>query len=85
MPVVATRAGGIPEVITDGEDGLLVKVDAADELAAAILRLGDPSLAARLGEKAQARAAAFRPEVMVARTLAVYGEIVGGRSSGGAA
>jgi glycosyltransferase involved in cell wall biosynthesis len=84
VPVVATRAGGIPEVITDGEHGLLVKVDAADELAAAILRLGDRALAAQLGERARVRAAAFTPEVMVERTLAVYGEIVGGRSSGGA-
>ena len=48
--VVATRAGGIPEVIEDGVNGLLVKPGDVDELAERVARLiGDPALRARLG------------------------------------
>ena len=39
MPVVATKVGGIPEVIEDGKDGILVEPENPDELAEAILRL----------------------------------------------
>jgi glycosyltransferase involved in cell wall biosynthesis len=49
-PVVGSRVGGIPEVVTDGQDGLLVPPDDAASLAAACLRvLTDPGLADRLG------------------------------------
>ncbi len=37
VPVVATRVGGIPEFLTDGEDGLLCDPDDPDQLAAAVL------------------------------------------------
>lgn len=84
LPVVAAAAGGIPEVVTDGEDGLLVPVESPQALAQAMARLEDPSLAARLGARGRMRAQAFAPEVMVARTVAVYGELVGGRRTGGA-
>lgn len=49
LPVVGTRVGGIPELVRDGESGLLVGVHRPDELAAALLRLaGDPALRLRL-------------------------------------
>jgi colanic acid/amylovoran biosynthesis glycosyltransferase len=49
-PVVATRHGGIPEAIVDGESGLLVAEDDAEGLATASLRLlEDDSLRQRLG------------------------------------
>jgi glycosyltransferase involved in cell wall biosynthesis len=49
-PVVATSVGGIPELIRDGETGLLVAPGNADSMADAILRLlNDPDLARRLG------------------------------------
>ncbi len=52
--VVASRVGGLPEQVTDGQSGLLVEPDSAAALAAAIERLlGDPRLAARLGEALQ--------------------------------
>ena len=41
LPIVATRVGGIPEAITDGETGLLVPAECASALAAAILRLAE--------------------------------------------
>jgi glycosyltransferase involved in cell wall biosynthesis len=49
--VVGARAGGIPDVVVDGETGLLVDPDRPDEVADALVRLlSDRSLAARLGE-----------------------------------
>ncbi len=51
-PVVATRVGGIPEVVVDGETGLLVEARDPAELARAIVRvLEDRELAEKLGER----------------------------------
>jgi glycosyltransferase involved in cell wall biosynthesis len=55
-PIVASCVAGIPEVITDGEHGLLVPERDPHALAAAISRLlGDRALAARLGAAARRR------------------------------
>jgi glycosyltransferase involved in cell wall biosynthesis len=49
LPVVATRVGGIPELVEDGGNGILVGVHRPDELAAALRRLrDDPALRLRL-------------------------------------
>lgn len=54
-PVVASRVGGLPELVTDGVDGLLVPPGRPDDLAAALLRLADaPDLCRRLGTAARA-------------------------------
>ena len=53
-PVIGARAGGIPAVIDDGENGLLVSFGDIDTLAAAILSLAqDPQKAERLGRAGQ--------------------------------
>jgi glycosyltransferase involved in cell wall biosynthesis len=49
LPVVATRHGGIPEVVVDGETGLLVPERAPDALAEAGLSLADESVRLRMG------------------------------------
>lgn len=55
-PVVATQVGGIPEVVTDGQTGLLVPPGDPRPLAAAILRLlGDRAMARRMGEAGRER------------------------------
>lgn len=72
-PVVATRAGGIPEIVRDGETGLLVAVGDAEGMGAAIATLvTDRSLAVRFGTQGRARAPEFSTESMAARTHAVY-------------
>ncbi len=55
-PVVASRIGGIPDIVEDGVSGLLVPPADADALAAAVRRvLSDPALARRLGEGGRRR------------------------------
>jgi glycosyltransferase involved in cell wall biosynthesis len=55
-PVVATRVGGIPEVVEDGVNGFLVEPGDVDELVARVEQLiADPALRARLGEAGRAQ------------------------------
>ena len=57
-PVIATRVGGVPEVVRDGENGLLVEPNDPAALASAITRfLADPSLRERLAAAAPASVA----------------------------
>jgi glycosyltransferase involved in cell wall biosynthesis len=52
VPVVTTGVSGIPELVRDGENGLLVPPDDPAALAAALARLHrDPALAAELGRR----------------------------------
>jgi glycosyltransferase involved in cell wall biosynthesis len=75
-PPVVTRVGGLPEVVRDGEDGLIVPPGDADALARGILRLlKDESARSKLGEAARGRAAAFDIRQAVRRMEAVYGEL----------
>lgn len=80
LPVAATRAGGIPELIADGEDGLLVPVRDPPALAAALTRLlADPALRARLGAAAARTAAArFGAESMVGAYADLYHHLLRG-------
>ena len=55
-PVVATRVGGVPDVVRDGEDGFLVELGDVRELAGALERLAEDSeLRVRMGEAGRAR------------------------------
>jgi glycosyltransferase involved in cell wall biosynthesis len=74
VPPVVSAVGGMPEIITDGVDGLLVAPGDIEGLAAAIARLvGDPPLRARLGRAARETVAArFSLESTVAEVLALY-------------
>jgi glycosyltransferase involved in cell wall biosynthesis len=73
-PIVGTTAGGIPEIVEDGVNGLLVPPRDHPALAAAIVRaLGDAELRQRLGQAGLARVnARFTVERMVEETVAVY-------------
>src|SRR5208283_5022623 len=67
FPSVATRVGGIPEVVEDGRSGLLAPAGDAFALAAAVQQLiDDPVQRLRLGEAAKLRARErFAAEVIV--------------------
>jgi len=75
--IVATRAGGIPEVVAHDQTGLLVPPYDADALAAAIvLLLSDADRRAELGEAGRERVrASFSVERMVQATLDAYGRL----------
>ncbi len=79
--VVATEAGGIPEVVTDGETGFLVPVRDPKALAGRLVTvLKDEALRTRLGAAGLARARArFTVERMVEETNAVYERLAGTR------
>jgi glycosyltransferase involved in cell wall biosynthesis len=84
LPVVATRVGGIPEVVRDGVTGLLVPPGDPGALAHAcgeVLRDGD--LASRLGDAGRIRVESLFPiERLVGETAALYRELLDqGRSS----
>jgi glycosyltransferase involved in cell wall biosynthesis len=69
VPVVSTAVGGVPEVVRDGENGLLVPAGDAAALAGAMRRLiDDPSLRDRL-------AAAAAPSVKALGRDLVYGRL----------
>jgi glycosyltransferase involved in cell wall biosynthesis len=84
-PVVATTAGGIPDVVVQDETGLLVAPSDAEALGEAIARLaGDPELASRLAVGARERAPRFSMREVVARTTAVYERVLSASGSHGA-
>lgn len=74
LPVVAVRGGGALEIVDDGRTGVLVPVDDAAALAAAVARLvADPTWARALGQAGRERARArFSVEACVAALLDVY-------------
>jgi glycosyltransferase involved in cell wall biosynthesis len=72
-PVVASRAGALEELISDGETGLLVPPRDPAALARAISRVAsDPALSERLGRAARASAGRFAREPRVDQVLEVY-------------
>jgi glycosyltransferase involved in cell wall biosynthesis len=77
--IVATRTGGIPEIVEDGVNGVLVPPRDHAEMAKAIVRLlNDGALRKKMGDAGFARVQArFTVERMVAETASVY-ERVGG-------
>ncbi len=75
LPVIASRVGGIPEVVVDGETGLLVEPGDVEGLAAAMLRLVvDPTLRASFGSRGRERARFYSWDLLVPQVLAIYRE-----------
>ena len=74
-PVVATRVGGIADIVVDGSTGLLVEQRDPAALAGAIAGLlDDPAAAERLGRNGYAFARDhFAWPAILAQTLALYG------------
>jgi glycosyltransferase involved in cell wall biosynthesis len=80
LPVVATRVGGIPEVIQDGVTGFLVPSRSPDDLAERVaLLLFNPELRRRMGKMGRARAESmFSDETHARRISDLYSRIIAG-------
>jgi glycosyltransferase involved in cell wall biosynthesis len=78
LPVVSTRVGGVPEMVKDGESGLLAPPRDPRALAAALARLlDDPALARTMGERGRSRQRErFSGQAMTARVDALYEELL---------
>jgi glycosyltransferase involved in cell wall biosynthesis len=77
-PVLATRAGAIPEIVQEGRNGLLAASGDAASLAAQMrILLADLDLCARLGEQAQRDAAErYHPDVVARHTIEYYRSVI---------
>lgn len=78
LPVVANRSGGAPEVVADGETGLLVRPGDHKELAVALLRLArNPKLRHSMGKAARTRAARLFDANRTAQQIqAIYEQVL---------
>jgi glycogen synthase len=86
-PVVASRVGGIPEVVVDGETGWLVPPGDPAALAEALrVSLADPTRARRMGEAGRRRVEAhFSWDRIAEHTLAVYRDAIAAKAAARAA
>lgn len=80
LPVVATRVGGVPELVVDGETGLVVEPDDAPALASALQSLaGDRARRGALGRAGARRIREhFSAEVIARRMVDLYEELLHG-------
>lgn len=77
-PVVASRVGGLPELVDDGVTGILVPPSSPDALAGAVQRLLlDADLRSRLGQAARHRARRYRLTAAVDKYQRIYEEVLG--------
>ena len=73
LPVVTTDAGGIPDIVTDGVTGSVVRVDDCKELASrAFSLLADPAMAQRLIDRARAECARYTWNAVCRQWLVLY-------------
>lgn len=72
-PIVASRIGGLTDVVAEDETGILVTPGSREELAAAMRQLiGDGELRARMGDAARERVKQFGPDSVVPRFEDAY-------------
>jgi glycosyltransferase involved in cell wall biosynthesis len=73
LPIVATRVGGVPEIVHHEENGLLIEPERPDQLRDAVLRLSaDRDLRARMGASGRQIASQYTIRVMAQKYLDLY-------------
>jgi N-acetyl-alpha-D-glucosaminyl L-malate synthase BshA len=82
VPVIATRVGGLPELIDDGVTGLLFGVGDLEAMSAGALRLlRDPATRQQFGHRGrQAAISRFSTERIIPHYEALYGEVIAKRA-----
>jgi glycosyltransferase involved in cell wall biosynthesis len=78
LPIIASRVGGLPEIVKDGENGILIDPRSPDQLEQSILRLyEDPDLRRALGAQGREFSRDFTADAMAARYLELYRQAAG--------
>ena len=73
LPIIASRVGGLPEIVKDGENGVLIDPRNPDQLEEAILRLyDDPDLRRAMGARGREFSRGFTAESMAQQYLELY-------------
>lgn len=83
-PVVATRVGGIPELVRDGVDGLLTSLDPVRIAMAIAKLLRDEPIRTKMGIEARHRAESFEWDCVISSTEAAYHRVLRRRLRGSA-
>jgi glycosyltransferase involved in cell wall biosynthesis len=79
LPVIASAVGGVPDIVHDGSNGLLIERGSVTQLRDAILKLcGDPALRRAMGDRGRAFAKDFTGEHMWVKYLELYESLLGG-------
>ncbi len=78
VPVIASRVGGIPEVVTDGETGFLSAVGDVDKMAEDAARLvADEKLRKKMGARARASAISrYRTDIVIPQYIEFYEQVL---------
>jgi glycogen synthase len=85
-PVIASKTGGVPEIVADGETGTLVEPGNVEALTAAIKRMaGDAALRARMGAAGAERVKQFTWEAVASSYRKIYDSALAGRRGAQAA
>jgi len=73
LPIVATRVGGVPDIVHEAENGFLIDPARPDQLIQAILRLRSaPELRRTLGERGFELAKNFTASIMCEKYVELY-------------
>jgi N-acetyl-alpha-D-glucosaminyl L-malate synthase BshA len=82
VPVIASRVGGLPEVVTDGETGFLSPVGDVDKMAADATRLlSDQKFRREMGQRARESAISrYRTDVVIPQYIDFYEQIIAKQS-----
>jgi len=82
VPVIASRVGGLPEVVTDGETGCLSPVGDVDKMAADAARLvADEKLRREMGRRARESAISrYRTDVVIPQYIEFYEQVIAKQS-----
>jgi glycosyltransferase involved in cell wall biosynthesis len=78
LPLIASRVGGLPEIVRDGDNGLLIDPGSPDQLERAILRLYDePDLRRAMGARGREFSRDFTADAMAEKYLDLYKQATG--------
>ena len=78
LPVIASRVGGLPEIVHDGDNGFLIQPHNPQQINEAILCLHDDDhLRRRMGKSGKEFVSEFTPDKMAKKYLDLYESVLG--------